>query len=202
MRKMVFNRPRACIEGSLSLLSTPKSYESTYLSDSKKLTGDFCELSLSCKYYMLNRFKMHFTFLCSECCQRKLKAESSSHDHRLYSLSQYLNVGLLSPRLRPSLNWNTIFCVISDFLESSRKQITICSDTYEVASLIHCLLKKLYPIINRQLWFFPQPALCKYYSHTSILDPNNCCETAIHIDSTEILVSIQQKHSGKFIFQI
>lgn len=68
MRKMVFNRLRVCIEGFFSLFFILKFYESIYLFDLKKLIGDFCELSFFCKYYMLNRFKMYFIFLCLECC--------------------------------------------------------------------------------------------------------------------------------------
>lgn len=49
--------------------------------------------------------------------------------------------------------------------------------------------------------FSPQSALHKYYSSTSSLDPNNHYVTAIHIGSTEILVSTQQKHSENFLFQ-
>lgn len=94
-------------KGPLSLFPTLKVYE-TYSSVNgkvdkiKKLIKSFLRLSLSYKHYMLSWLKIHFTFLCFECYQRRLKGESSSHDLRL-SLNWSLNNSLLSTRLRPFL---------------------------------------------------------------------------------------------------
>lgn len=54
-----------------------------------------------------SKYTLHF---CFRCFQRRLEAESSPHNHRPCSLNWSLKA-LLSPRLKPSLNQDIIYCV-------------------------------------------------------------------------------------------
>ena len=110
---------------------------------------------------------------------------------------------LLAPRLNPSLNWDIIFLyhlrLFGIWWKANNHVLRYLWGRHSYSLSPQKIISH-----NKQttFGFSPQPALHKYYSSTSNLDPSNQYVTAIHIASTEILVSIQQKHSENFLFQM